>query len=271
MKKLYSWGGKFVERNLTISDLISNKGNKQFIQTTATNSKESSAAREAGIDMLLCKSPHIKTVREGAPDIFLTATIDLALFPSQDDVLREAFNCMKDGADQIYTARGPHVIEYLSREEIPVMCHLGLVPRKSAWKGGLRAVGRNAKEAYDLFKNFKTMESAGATSVECEIIHNQIMKEIYQRTSLLISSLGSGTYADIIYLFQNDVCGELENIPRHARSFGNVLKLEKEIYKERINSLSRFKKAVISKDYPNNQEIVQVDELELDKFLKLIS
>ena len=97
------------------------------------------------------------------------------------------------------------------------------------------------------------------------------MKEIYQRTSLLISSLGSGTYADIIYLFQNDVCGELENIPRHARSFGNVLKLEKEIYKERINSLSKFKKAVISKDYPNNQEIVQVDELELDKFLKLIS
>jgi 3-methyl-2-oxobutanoate hydroxymethyltransferase len=151
------------------------------------------------------------------------------------------------------------------------MCHLGLVPRKSAWKGGLRAVGRNAKEAHDLFKNFKTMESAGATSVECEIIHNQIMKEIYQRTSLLISSLGSGTYADIIYLFQNDVCGELENIPRHARSFGNVLKLEKEIYKERINSLSKFKKAVISKDYPNNQEIVQVDELELDKFLKLIS
>ena len=271
MKKLYSWGGKFVERNLTISDLIASKGKKQFIQTTATNSNEASAAREAGIDMLLCKSPHIKSVRDGAPNIFLTATIDLALFPSNDDVLREAFDSMKDGADQIYTARGPHVIEYLSKEEIPVMCHLGLVPRKSAWRGGLRAVGRNAKEAHELFKNFKTMESAGATSVECEIIHDQIMKEIYQRTSMLISSLGSGAHADIMYLFQNDICGELEYIPRHARSFGNVLKLEKEIYKERVSSLSKFKEAVFSKNFPNNKEIVQVKKSELDKFLKLIS
>ena len=39
---------------------------------------------------------------------------------------------------------GPHIVEILAKEEIPVMCHLGLVPRKSGWKGGLRAVGATA-------------------------------------------------------------------------------------------------------------------------------
>ena len=53
MKKLYTWGGKFADRNLTISDLLEGKGEKKFLQTTATNSEEAAAAKEAGIDLLL--------------------------------------------------------------------------------------------------------------------------------------------------------------------------------------------------------------------------
>ena len=75
MKKLYTWGGKFSNRNITVYDLVKNKGKKKYIQTTATNSDESSAAMEAGFDMILCKSPNISEVRKGAPDLFLTATI----------------------------------------------------------------------------------------------------------------------------------------------------------------------------------------------------
>ena len=271
MKKIYTWGGRFAERNLTVYDLIRNKGKRKYIQTTATNSEEAAAAKEANFDMLLCKSPNIKSVREGAGNIFLTATIDLALFPLKEDVLKEAFNAMKDGADQIYTARGPHVVEMLSKEEIPVMCHLGLVPRKSSWRGGLRAVGGTSEEAYDLFNKFKTMESAGAISAECEVINQEVMTEIYKKTSMIISSLGSGTSGDIIYLFQDDICGESESIPRHARSFGNLFELKKQIYNERVKALSNYKEAVFNDTFPNKNEIVKIDKAELEKFKKLIS
>ena len=271
MKKLYTWGGKFADRNLTISDILKNKGKKKFLQTTATNSEEAKAAKAAGIDMLLCKSPLITDVRKGAPDIFLTATIDLAQFPTSNEILREAFNAMSSGADQVYTARGPHIVELLSKEDIPVMCHLGLVPRKSSWKGGLRAIGKDANEAFNLFKNFKTMESAGAFSAECEIILEEVMDEIYKKTSLVISSLGSGLSGDIIYLFQNDICGEHNNIPRHARAFGNILKLKNEIYNERVNSIKKFRDAVIDKTFPEKNELVKMHKEELEKFKKLIS
>ena len=271
MNKLYTWGGKFADRNITVSDIANNKGKKKFLQTTATNSEEAAAAKEAGIDMILCKSPVIEEIRKGAPDIFLTATIDLALFPSEKEVLNEAFRAMSIGADQVYTARGPHIVEMLSKEEIPVMCHLGLVPRKSSWRGGLRAIGRNADEAFKLFNDFKTMESAGAFSAECEIILEEIMIEISKKTSLITSSLGSGLSGDIIYLFQNDICGEHDNIPRHARAFGNILKLKNEIYKERVSSLKNFKNAVESKAFPDKNELVNINKEELEKFKLLIS
>ncbi len=271
MKKLYTWGGKFADRNLTVSDLLANKGKKKFLQTTATTSEEASAAKEAGIDMLLCKSPLINEIRIGAPDIFLTATIDLAKFPTEQDVLNESFKAMSLGADQIYTARGPHIVELLSKEDIPVMCHLGLVPRKSSWRGGLRAIGKNAKEALNLFQDFKTMENAGAFSAECEIILEEIMFEISKKTKLITSSLGSGLSGDIIYLFQNDVCGEHSNLPKHARAFGNVLKLKEEIYKERVKSLNEFKNAVENKTFPKKNELVNISPEELEEFKKLIS
>jgi len=271
MKKLYTWGGKFADRNLTVSDLLEGKGGKKFLQTTATNSEEAAAAKEAGIDLLLCKSPLINEIRKGAPDIFLTATIDLALFPTKTEIMHEAFRAMSVGADQIYTARGPHIVEMLSKEDIPVMCHLGLVPRKSSWKGGLRAIGKNAEEAFNLYKEFKTMENAGAFSAECEIILEEIMIEISKKTNLITSSLGSGQSGDIIYLFQNDICGEHDTIPRHARAFGNILKLKKQIYQERVNSLKSFKIAAESQTFPNNTELVHINENELQKFKTLIS
>tara|TARA_Y100000768_G_scaffold388109_1_gene382220 strand:+ start:1397 stop:2212 length:816 start_codon:yes stop_codon:yes gene_type:complete len=271
MKKLYTWGGKFADRNITVSDIANNKGKKKFLQTTATNSEEAAAAKEAGIDMILCKSPVIDEIRKGAPDIFLTATIDLALFTTKTEVLNEAFRAMSVGADQVYTARGPHIVEMLSKEDIPVMCHLGLVPRKSSWKGGLRAIGKNAEEALKLFNDFKTMENAGAFSAECEIILEEVMIEISKKTSLITSSLGSGLSGDIIYLFQNDICGEHDNIPRHARAFGNILKLKNEIHKERVSSLKNFKIAVENETFPKKNELVNINTKELEKFKNLIS
>ncbi len=269
-KKIYTWGGKFADRNYTVADLRKAKGKQKLIQTTATNFEEADAASQAGFDLLLCKSPFIKDVRLGAPNIFLTATIDLSNFVTEVDILKEAFNAMKEGADQVYTARGPHIVELLAKEEIPVMCHLGLVPRKSGWKGGLRAIGSTSEEAFDLYNKFKTMENAGAFSVESEVIHEKIMTEITKRTNLIVSSLGSGWNGDIIYLFQNDICGEEENIPRHARAFGNIYKLKQKIKDERILALTNFKNAVFEKNYPNKGEIVKIKDEEFIKFMSLI-
>ena len=75
--------------------------------------------------------------------------------------VRGAFKALAQGADAVMTARSMSIGSLLANEDIPVMGHLGLVPRKSTWVGGLRAVGKNADEAFDLFQNsrdWRTLE-----------------------------------------------------------------------------------------------------------------
>ena len=72
------------------------------------------------------------------------------------NMAKKLIKCAKEnGADAVMTPRSMDVVEMLAKEDVPVMGHLGLVPRKSTWIGGLRAVGKTADEAYKLFQNMQ--------------------------------------------------------------------------------------------------------------------
>ena len=267
MKRIYDWDAKFQYRNYTAADLRACKGKTRLTQTTANTAEEAAAARDAGLDLIMGNAINTAAVRQGAPDMFFTAAIPLPDYPTETDVLKAAFAAMKAGADSIYTARGPHIVEMLAKEQIPVMCHLGLVPRRSTWNGGLRAIGRDADEAIRLLQSFKDMENAGAFSVEAEVIMAEVMTEISKRTTLLTSSLGSGSGGDIIYLFQNDICGEQPEAPRHAQAFGNIYALQEEIKKERRRALKAFHDAAKSGAFPTQQTTPHMKAEELEIFL----
>ena len=270
MKRIYDWDAKFSLRNYTAHDLQSLKGVSKLTQTTANSQEEASAAADAGIDLVMGNAVNAEAVRRGAPNHFYTAAIPMPDYPTEKDVLDAAFLAMKQGADSVYTARGPHIVELLAREQIPVMCHLGLVPRRSTWNGGLRAIGKTAGEAIELWESFRRMEDAGAFSVEAEVICDRVMTEITKRTTLITSSLGSGSGADIIYLFQNDICGEQPESPRHARAFGNLHGLYEQIKLERRASLSAFHAEANSGNYPANGETAGIEDSEFEKFFDQI-
>ena len=183
------------------------------------------------------------------------------------DVLREAFRVLALGADAVMTARSMEVVEMLAKEEIPVMGHLGLVPRKSTWVGGLRAVGRDGNEAFDLYQRFKRLEDAGACLVEAEVIPGQVMTEISKRTSIITVSLGSGTGGDVMYLFMEDIIGDSENPPRHARAYGNVRALRKQIEEERVKALKAFRADAMNGQFPGPAETPKIDQEEFETFL----
>lgn len=267
MKRIYDWDARPATRNFTAADLRAIKGTRTLTQTTANTAEEASAARDAAIDLIMGNAQNTRDVRRGAPDMFFTAAIGLPDYPTEADVLTAAFAAMKDGADAVYTARGPHIVELLAREDIPVMCHLGLVPRKSTWVGGLRAIGKTAEEASELWQAFRRMEDAGAFSVEAELICADAMAEITKRTPLITTSLGSGSGADVIYLFQNDICGEEEAQPRHARAFGNILRLQEEIRAERRRALGRFRQAASEQSFPAAGESTTMAPGEFEAFL----
>ena len=155
----------------------------------------------------------------------------------------------------------------LAKEDVPVMGHLGLVPRKSTWIGGLRAVGKDSEEAHKLFLKFKRLEDAGAFSAECEVIPENVMGEISKRTNIVTVSLGSGKKADVMYLFMEDICGDTLNPPRHSKAFGNLLKLKNEIKIERVRALKAFKKDSIAGKFPGKKQSSNLNKKEFESFL----
>ena len=228
--------------------------------------EEASAAAEAEIDMLVCNASNVGLVRQGAPHTFLTAALTITDYLTDEDILRGALKALKNGADSIYTARRLAVVEMLAREDIPVMGHIGLIPRKSTWRGGLRAVGRTASEALALMQDCRDLESAGAFSVEAEVIPADVLAAISPRTSLITVSLGSGPGGDVMYLFQNDICGE-NPLPRHSRAFGNLAAIASQMEAERRAALSAFRSACMAGSFPGQAENAKITEKELEMFL----
>ncbi|RUY60316.1 3-methyl-2-oxobutanoate hydroxymethyltransferase, partial [Mesorhizobium sp. M7A.F.Ca.CA.001.05.1.1] len=209
MARIFDFGGREVERSVTVAGLRALKGSgRRIAQVTAETAEEAAAAEAAGIEMVVCRAANVPRVREGSRRVFVTAALGFADAVTSDEILRTAFSAITAGADAVITGRGLDTVRMLANEQIPVMGHLGFVPRKSTWVGGIRAVGKTSAEALDLWDRFRRLEDAGAFAVECEIIAAEVMAEINRRTSLVTVSLGSGAEADVVFLFTSDICGE---------------------------------------------------------------
>lgn len=267
MPRIFDFGGSEVERSITVAGLRALKGSgRQVAQVTAETADEAAAAEAAGIEMVTCRAGNVARVREGSRRVFVTAALGFADAVTGDEVLRTAFATVTAGADAVITGRSAEIVSLLAREQIPVMGHLGFVPRKSTWVGSVRAVGKTAVEALDLWERFRTLEAAGAFAVECEVIAAEVMAEINRRTSLVTVSLGSGPDADVIFLFTSDICGESARLPRHARAWGDLKRLHEQIRKERIEALGGFRTAVTSRDFPAKSETGTIPPEELAAF-----
>ena len=163
-----------------------------------------------------------------------------------------------------------HIVELLFKQVVQRIFLLGLIPRKCTWQGALRAVGKTAKAAKQLWQALKCMQNAGAFYVEAETIPAAVMAAISPQTQLITTSLGSGS-DDVIYLFQNDICGEQVAGPRHARAFGNLHNLYQQIKQERRKVLSAFVKAAEIGQYPSSNGVVQMENTPFEALLRYLA
>lgn len=140
-----------------------------------------------------------------------------------------------------------------------------------AW-GGMRAVGRTAQQAEQVYHDSKAFESAGAFALEMEVVPAQVAAEITRNVSLLTISLGSGTECDATYLFSADLLGENRgHIPRHAKVYRNFAEERDRLQQERIAAYREYRADVENTAYPTNQHDVTIKPDEFEKFLDSIS
>lgn len=271
MARIYDWGAREAQRLVTVAELRAVKGTgRRYAQVAAETAEEAAAAEDAGIEMVVTRARSVEVVRRAGRGLFITAALGFADAVTKDDILRTAFRALTDGADAVITARGLDTVACLAAEDIPVMGHLELVPRKSTWVGSLRAFGKTAAEALELHRRFQRLEEAGAFAVEAELVPARVMAEINRRTGLVTVSLGSGGAADVLFLFTTDICGEEGRHPRHARVYGDLASLQKRMRQERRDALAAFRADVVSGGFPGPQETAQIGDGEFESFISAL-
>ena len=249
--RIYTYGGKPARRNLTVAEFIALKGTVKLCQTCPGTEEEAAACEAADIDVLSTSAEDLPAVRAGAPETFAIADLHMSAHRTPDDILRAAVKAAEAGADAVYTPRSLAMVEMLAKEGLAVQGHLGLVPRLSTQRGGLRIVGKTATEAIELAEDFRRLEDAGAYAAEVECVATEALAEINPWTTLVTHSIGAGSGGDVVFMFLVDICGESERPPAHARAFADLRALRARIDEERHRALRAYRAAVGDGSYPD--------------------
>jgi 3-methyl-2-oxobutanoate hydroxymethyltransferase len=274
LKRVMTLGGAYGTRNYTVKDLRDLKGKRVLTETLAFTPEEAAAAEAAGIDTMKVrfdpKRPDLAAeMRRAAPNTFMSFSVALVAAATADEAVRIGYQAMELGADGIMCQWSPRFVAAATEAGIPIEGHAGLVPRRSTWTGGLRAVGKTLDEALWVYEEIKKLEAAGAWAVEVEVIPAELLAQISKRTTLLTSSIGAGGGGDIQFLFADDILGNNgPPYPRHTKQYRNFFKMKQEMQAERVAAFKEFVADVRSGSFPGNEHVVKAPAGLIEGFLE---
>ena len=268
-------------KKLTVYDYLKSKGKRQLSNLFVHTVEEAAAAEEAEIDYIVAAHDlpqfginaslnDVKKIREVAPSCFMQSAGPVPP-ASEYEAIKFAHDYLSFGVDCIYV--GNHSLKWIKAmrdENIPTIGHVGLIPGKATWIGGLRAIGKTADEAIGVLKHTLDLQDAGVIGVELEVVPPKVAKVITEKVEIITMSMGSGSECDAQFLFSNDVLGWNEgHIPRHARVYRNFKKEYARLQEERIAAFKEFHEDTKNKNFNDPKITVQIQDDEFDKFLEL--
>jgi 3-methyl-2-oxobutanoate hydroxymethyltransferase len=263
------------DRKFSIYDLRQLKGKRCLTHVHVKSPEEAAAAEGAGIDLLSCSfdSPaaqaRLPMIVAAAPKSFISGSTPHGM-ASPEEAIRTGFRALELGASSVYCSGSPWLIEAMAREGIPVVGHLGMVPRHATWTN-IRPIGKTAHEAGQLYAQMKRLENAGAYAAELELVPHQLASYLCKKTSMILMSLGSGSGCDTQFLFSDDILGDYdERIPRHAKAYRNFLKEFRRLQQERVAAFREYADDVKSGQFPGPDNLVSMDEAEFKQTVQML-
>ena len=263
-------------KKYTVYDLQQLKGKRVLTHIHVKSPEEAAAAAEAGVDLMSCSfdSPEsqarLPALVAAAPHSFLSAATPHGL-ASPEEAIRVGFRALEAGASSVYCSASPFIIEAMAREGIPVVGHLGLVPRHVTWSG-YRAIGRTVEEARELHRRMKELENAGAYAAELEVVPHNLARFLSSQTKLILMSLGSGSGCDTQFLFSDDILGDYdERLPRHAKAYRNFADEHRRLQQERIAAFKEYIADVQESRFPDRSHLVEMEAACLEEVVRALT
>lgn len=262
-------------KKYTVYDLRKLKGERCLTHIHVKSPEEAAAAEEAGVDLMSCSfdSPEAQArlplLVAAAANSFLSGATPHGM-ATPEEAIRVGFRALEAGASSVYCSASPGIIEAMAGEGIPVVGHIGMVPRHVTWTN-YRAIGKTVEEAKALYTKMKELESAGAYAAEIEVVPHPLARFLSSKTSMLLMSLGSGTGCDTQFLFSDDILGDYdERLPRHAKAYRDFAAEYARLQRERVAAFSEYIEDVQEGRFPEDGHLIEMSEERMGEIVEAI-
>tara|TARA_S200000501_G_scaffold282449_1_gene266620 strand:- start:17 stop:796 length:780 start_codon:yes stop_codon:yes gene_type:complete len=191
---------------------------------------------------------HSKSVKLGIKKSLMVVDMPYNTYNTNSSALKNARKIIKETkCDAIKLEGGNRIIKqinYLIKNKIPVMGHLGLLPQTA--KGKFKSKGKSIKESKQLIRDALLLQNSGVFAIVIECVKASTAKQITQSLKIPTIGIGSSVYCDGQVLVTDDLIGLNNTRIRFVKKFVNI--------KKYINlGLKNFSNEVKSKKYPSKK------------------
>ena len=191
---------------------------------------------------------HSKSVRMGIRKSLMVVDMPFQTYRTKNEALSNAKKLMKiTKCDAVKLEGGKkiiNIIDYLIKNKIPVMGHIGILPQSV--KGKFRFKGKNKSDKKKLISDAKLLEESGVFSIVLECIESSTSMAITKSLKIPTIGIGSSSNCDGQVLVTDDLLGINDTKIKFVKKFSNL--------KKYINlGLKKFAQEVRSKRYPSKK------------------
>lgn len=181
---------------------------------------------------------HSKCVASACDYSLLVADMPYMTYQESDEfALRNAAKLTQKGrAEAIKIEGGSNIakrIRYLTKYDIPVMGHVGLLPQSFHKLGGHKKQGKDDASANKILEDAISVSEAGAFALVIECVPEDLAAKITETVSIPTIGIGSGIYCDGQIAVTYDLLGLTEKIP-------TFIQVNQNIKHEIIASINKF-------------------------------
>ena len=191
---------------------------------------------------------HSKSVRQGTKQSLMVVDMPYNTYRNKVEALKNAKKIIKySKADAIKLEGGKKIvkiIDYLRKNKINVMGHLGILPQSH--KGKFRYKGKTISERKNLINDALLLQKSGVFSIVLECIETNLAKRITKELKIPTIGIGSSVNCDGQVLVTDDLIGLNLTSIKFVKSFSNIRKHIK-------SAVKKFIKEVKNKKYPSSK------------------
>ena len=187
---------------------------------------------------------HSKSVRMGIKKSLMVVDMPHNTYRNSKEALKNAKKIMlKTKCDAVKLEGGKkiyNVVKVLTKNNIPVMGHLGLLPQSDKT---FKFKGKKVSERNKILKDAELLQSAGTFSIVLECVETSLSKMVTKKINIPTIGIGASNNCDGQILVFDDLIGLNPINVRFVKKYSNI---RKEIAK----AVSSYAKEVRNKKFP---------------------